>query len=186
MQPALAIHHVCGLEELGLAPLSAADRIVSILDPGAPVPTELHLVHVPLLVLRFDDAIRPNKPDRPTMAHIEELVAFDVQARAEDRLLVHCTAGISRSTAALAILLAARHPKCTDEIFDAIRQLRPAAWPNLLMVTLGDELLGRQGALVAALSRHYAVQLRHPQLGAAFRENARAEEIPPGLDGNSA
>jgi hypothetical protein len=42
MQPNLAIHHVCGLDELRLAPLSSADRVVSILDPCAPMPDELH------------------------------------------------------------------------------------------------------------------------------------------------
>ena len=167
--PNLTIHHVCGLDELGRAPLRAADRIVSILDPGAPLPAELHAVNVPLLVLHFDDVANPADSAAPRRAHIEQLIAFDATSHEGERLVVHCTAGISRSTAALAVLLAARHPNLDDEIFAAIREVRPMAWPNRLVVSLGDELLGRRGALNAALRRHYETQLNHPVLGPTFR-----------------
>jgi predicted protein tyrosine phosphatase len=160
MQPNLAIHHVCGLDELRLAPLSSADRIVSILDPFAPMPDELRSIDAPVLVLRFDDVSDASDAAAPRAAHIRELLAFDAGAHEGERLVVHCTAGISRSTGALAVLLAARHPELTDEIFAAIRQIRPIAWPNSLVVSLGDELLGRGGALTSALYRHYEVQAR--------------------------
>jgi predicted protein tyrosine phosphatase len=170
MQPNLAIHHVCGLDELRLAPLSAADRVVSILDPWAPVPKELRSIDSPVLVLRFDDVIDTSDATAPRAAHISELLAFDAGAHEGERLVVHCSAGISRSTAALAVLLAARHPELDDEIFAAILTIRPIAWPNLLVVSLGDELLGRRGSLIAALHRHYEVQRRnyllaHPSTG---------------------
>jgi predicted protein tyrosine phosphatase len=169
MQPDLAIHHICGLDELRLAPLSSADRVVSILDPLAPTPVELRSIDAPVLVLRFDDVTDPHDPAAPRAAHIRELLAFDAGARDDERLVVHCTAGMSRSTGALAVLLAARHPDLADEIFTAIRDIRPIAWPNLLVVSLGDELLGRGGALISALHRHYKIQSQHPQYGAMFR-----------------
>jgi predicted protein tyrosine phosphatase len=165
----LAIHHICGLDELREAPLSSADRIVSILNPDDPPPADLSSISAPILTLRFDDVIAAADGAAPTMLHIEALLAFDAAARTDERLLVHCTAGISRSSAALAVLLAARHPELDHEIFAAIRQIRPRAWPNSLVVSLGDKLLGRRGALVAALRRHYDVQLRHPELGPLFR-----------------
>ncbi|MBV8298287.1 MAG: dual specificity protein phosphatase family protein [Candidatus Eremiobacteraeota bacterium] len=168
-QPNLAIHHVCGLDELHRAPLASADRIVSILDPGAPLPFELRSVAVPLLVLRFEDVTNPADSLAPQRADVEQLVAFDADAREEDRLVVHCTAGISRSTAALAILLAARHPELNDEIFAAIREIRPTAWPNALLVAHGDEALRRGGSLRAALRRHYQFQAEHPVYGLLFR-----------------
>ncbi len=161
MQPNLAIHHVCGLDELRLAPLSSADRVVSILDPRAPMPDELRSIDAPVLVLRFDDSIDPSDATAPRAEDIRELLAFDAGAHEGERLVVHCSAGISRSTGALAVLLAARHPELDDEIFAAIRTIRPIAWPNLLVVSLGDELLGRRGALVLALHRHYEVQRRN-------------------------
>ena len=66
MQPNLAIHHVCGLDELRLAPLSSADRVVSILDPWAPLPDELRSIHAPVLVLRFDDTADTSDAYRPS------------------------------------------------------------------------------------------------------------------------
>ena len=168
-EPNLTIHHVCGLDELGRAPLRSADRIVSILDPGAALPAELHAVNVPLLVLHFDDVANPADSMAPRREHIQQLIAFDAEAHEGERLVVHCTAGISRSTAALAVLLAARHPDLDDQIFAAIREVRPMAWPNRLVVSLGDELLGRHGSLNAALRRHYETQLDHPVRGPTFR-----------------
>ncbi len=161
MQPNLAIHHVCGLDELRLAPLSSADRVVSILDPWAPMPDELRSIAAPVLVLRFNDVIDARDATAPRAAHIRELLAFDAGAHEGERLVVHCTAGISRSTGALAVLLAARHPELDDEVFAAIRTIRPIAWPNSLVVSLGDELLGRRGALLSALHRHHEVQRRN-------------------------
>ena len=169
MQPNLAIHHVCGLDELRLAPLSSADRVVSILDPWAPLPDELRSIHAPVLVLRFDDTADIRDATGPRAEHIKELLAFDAGAHEGERLVVHCTAGISRSTGALAVLLAARHPDLDDEIFAAIRRIRPIAWPNSLVVSLGDELLGRHGALNAALYRHYEVQARQRGFWPMFR-----------------
>lgn len=176
MQSNLAIHHVCGLDELRVAPLSSADRVVSILDPWAPMPGALRSIHAPVLVLRFDDVADPNDRAGPRAAHIRELLAFDAGAREGERLVVHCTAGISRSTAALVVLLAARHPDLDDEIFAAIRRIRPIAWPNSLVVSLGDELLGRGGALIAALRRHYDIQTRRPEFGHMFRTAPQSAE----------
>jgi len=178
MQTNLEIHHVCGLDELRLAPVSAAHRVVSILDPGAPTPVELRSVAVPVLVLRFEDVTDARDPAAPRASHVQKLLAFDAGAHDDERLVVHCTAGISRSTGALAVLLAARHPDLLDEIFTAIRRIRPIAWPNLLVVSLGDELLGRRGALIAALHRHYEVQARQPAFGALnFGNSCGAEGV---------
>jgi predicted protein tyrosine phosphatase len=154
----VAIHHVCGVDELQEAPLFSADRIVSILDRYDPSPLELRSVPAPVLTLRFDDVTVAADDAAPTMAHVKALLEFDAAAHCDERLVVHCTAGISRSTAALAVLLAARHPDVDgDAIFAAVGRIRPQAWPNPLVISLGDEALGRQGALVAALKRATAL-----------------------------
>jgi predicted protein tyrosine phosphatase len=176
MLAALTIHHVCGLDELRDAPLVSADRIVSILDRDASSPLELRSITAPILTLRFDDVVDAVDGLAPTIVQIQTLVEFDAAAHADERLVVHCTAGISRSTAALAVLLAARHPDLEDEIFSAIRKIRPQAWPNSLVVSLGDEVLGRRGALIGALRRHYEFQVGHPELGEMFRMGGR--EVP--------
>jgi predicted protein tyrosine phosphatase len=155
----LSIHHVCGLDELRAAPLAYADRIVSILDPGGRVPLELVAIDKPTLTLRFDDAIVPGPGVvLPEERHIRALLAFDANAAPDDRIVAHCSAGISRSTAAIAILLAARHPGHEDEIFAGIRAIRPHASPNARMIALADELCGLGGRFVGALRRHQEVQ----------------------------
>ena len=67
-------------------------------------------------------------------------------------LLIHCNAGVARSTAAaLAILCDRLGPGREQEALDEMLRLRPIAVPNLLMVQHTDNLLGRGGALVACV-----------------------------------
>lgn len=171
---------ICGLEELATAPIARARRIVSILDMGAPPPALLAGSDAKMLTLRFDDVIAPGGPFRPPgRDDIESLLAFDRDHRADELLLVHCTAGISRSTAALAILLAQRRPGAEAEAFAAVRATRPRAWPNSLMVALADDLLCAQGRLVRELREHYKLQLRaYPELGRMMIGLGREREIP--------
>src|SRR6266571_8045315 len=66
-------------------------------------------------------------------------------------LLVHCRAGVSRSTAAAALILMQANPEWpASAALDAVAAIRPRAWPNLLILEFGDALLGRNGEIVAA------------------------------------
>lgn len=173
-------HHICGIDELHAAPLARARRVVSILEPAAPQPPELAVFRGALLTLRFDDVIAPGGNFRPpARTDIEQLLAFDRDHRTGDRLVIHCTAGISRSTAALAILLAQREPGTAAAVFAQLRAIRPKAWPNSLMIALADELLGAGGQLVHELREHYKFQLRsHPEIGRLMIGLGREREIP--------
>jgi predicted protein tyrosine phosphatase len=67
-------------------------------------------------------------------------------------LLVHCWAGISRSTAAAYILLCEKlGPGSEFEVARALRERAPHASPNRLIVQLGDEVMGRNGRMVSAI-----------------------------------
>src|SRR5262245_33708238 len=103
--------------------------------------------------------------------------------RGRPHLLVHCHMGISRSTAAMAILLAICHLHEDEEtIFARVLQTRPDVWPNSLMVELADNLLTRAGRLVSALGGLYAAQLtKRPELGVWLRNNGRAREVDLGV-----
>jgi predicted protein tyrosine phosphatase len=63
--------------------------------------------------------------------------------------------GLSRSTAATAILLAQHAAGKEAAVFDRIFQVRPRSWPNSRMIALADQLLGRKGALFSALKDHH-------------------------------
>jgi predicted protein tyrosine phosphatase len=88
----------------------------------------------------------------PCEAHVEQVLAF---VRDWDRtapMVVHCYAGISRSTASAFAAACLLNPQ-KDEIVIA-RQIRAAsaiASPNRLIVSLADKLLGREGRMVRAL-----------------------------------
>lgn len=181
MYDELSIHRIVGIDELDDAVCSTAARIVSIIGPKDVPPAILARVDKPVLTLRFDDIIAAQPGcTMPGRKHVRALLDFDAAARPNEPLLVHCTAGISRSTAAMAVLLAARHPTLTDEIFMAIRAMRPRAWPNSLLVSHGDRTLRRRGALMAALRSHYEHQVCDPVLGRMFRMFSRTAEIPEG------
>lgn len=88
----------------------------------------------------------------PCEAHVEKVLAF---IRGWDRnapMVVHCYAGISRSTASAFAAACLLNPQ-KDELAIArqIRAASPIASPNRLIVGLADSLLGRQGRMLRAL-----------------------------------
>lgn len=181
-------HHltICGLTELGAFRQAAVTHVLSILDPGFPEPADFasYGPHK-RLTLRFDDIIAPLPGCLlPERHHIEALLEFGkgLAATVDDplnRVLVHCHAGISRSTASMMILLAEARPAAAeDDLFAHIREIRPQAWPNSRMIGLADELLGREGRLVAALRRHYSEQIRlRPDIAEMIERVGRGDEI---------
>jgi len=77
---------------------------------------------------------------------------------------VHCRAGVSRSTAAAALILMQAHPEWpATAALDAVAAIRPRAWPNLLILEFGDALLGRNGEIAAAGAIYRRVLARDPE-----------------------
>jgi predicted protein tyrosine phosphatase len=174
---------ICGLDELELYSAHEITHVLSILDPGWSEP-EAFSSYGPhhRVSLHFHDTVQPG-PDLvlPTIENVETILAFGrrIIAGAERHqlhLLVHCHAGISRSTAAMAILLAQAGPKgVEDSVFSQIQELRPQAWPNSLMIDLADDLLGRKGRLSAALDRFYTRQMRNQRGTAQLMQTSGGE-----------
>jgi predicted protein tyrosine phosphatase len=66
--------------------------------------------------------------------------------------VVHCFAGISRSTASAYASVCALNPHRDEaSIAQALRGASPTATPNIRIVSLADKLLGRDGRMVAAI-----------------------------------
>ena len=177
---------ICGLDELCSFQDAAVTHVLSILDPNYPDPGDF-AAYGPhkRLTLRFDDIIDPTPGmAMPERRHVEQLLDFGVGLAGEGgdplcHLLVHCHAGISRSTASMATLLAEARPSMDeDAIFAHLRDIRPQAWPNSVMLGFADDLLGRRGRLVAALKRHYRDQIRlKPDIAAMIDRVGRSREI---------
>ena len=179
---------VCGIEELTDHATRGVSHVLSILDPGYPSPEALGRfpAHAKL-ELRFHDIIKERAGEiLPKNADVDLLLAFgrDLLAEpVEDRhLLVHCHMGISRSSAAMFLMLAQARPDVSaPKLMTELVRIRPRAWPNLLMIKYGDALLRRDGTLVAAAKAHYLERMRsNPQFGEFFRQVGREEEVDGG------
>ena len=86
----------------------------------------------------------------PETAHVVGLIDFLRTWGADAPLLIHCHAGVSRSTAGalVAHVLRTRDP---GESATALRAASPYAWPNRRIVALADGILGFDGKLVQAV-----------------------------------
>ena len=174
---------VCGIEELTGHCEAGVSHVLSILDPDWPVPEAFgSFGEHAKLELRFHDVIEEAAGTiPPSEADVRAVLAFgrDLEAEAASRLLVHCHAGISRSTASMALILAQAQPALGAEaILQGILGIREKAWPNLRILEIGDTMLGRDGTLPAAAAALYRHQLNiRPHLAQVMRNAGRGREV---------
>lgn len=128
-------------------------KIISVVSPGAEVSLPVIIHSDNYLRLNFNDITElRNGYVAPELKHIHALIAFGHTWNGEKPLLIHCYAGISRSTAAAYILACSLRPKRdAEELAKIMRQLSPSATPNIRLVTLADEFLKRDGAMRKAI-----------------------------------
>jgi predicted protein tyrosine phosphatase len=91
--------------------------------------------------------------DRKTRLLVADVIMLAKELQSvSGRVLIHCEAGVSRSSAAALIMYACwLGPGQEDEAMMRVLVQRPIAIPNGRMVKLADRLLDRKGRLVAAL-----------------------------------
>ena len=130
----------------------AARRFVSLLSPNLPPPV-FDLPAKRRLHLAFNDIAEPTEGlVHPTEAHIAALLGFLHDWDRRSPLLIHCLAGVSRSTAAGYVAACLREgPGAERQVARRLRAAAPFATPNSLMIALADRLLERGGAMVAAV-----------------------------------
>ena len=152
-KPAAGVH-VCALRHIPeVVARTGARHLISAInaDLAPATPTEL----LPDRHLRLDmhDIIEEcDGATAPAEEHVHRLVAFAQGWDGESPLLVHCFAGLSRSTAAAFIALCALNPDAPEQkIALAIRRASDTAVPNRRFVALADDVLGRRGRMVSAL-----------------------------------
>jgi predicted protein tyrosine phosphatase len=176
---------VCGLDELATHSRSGLTHVLSILDPHYPKPEVFSAFDEhDKLELRFHGAIEPKRGVRlPREKDVAAILEFGERLHAAPNLgqrvvLVHCHAGISRSTAAMAMLIAQAHPELDEEgVFERLIAIRPRAWPNSRMIGYADDLQRRKGRLIEALAGLYRAQIpRIPEIAEYMRDNGRRRE----------
>ena len=175
---------LCGLCDLSTQRIQKITHVLSILDPDTPSPKAFATIdRRRRLELRFHDILEP-EPGAvpPERQHVQELLAFGsamIAKRTGVHLLIHCHAGLSRSTAAAILYLTQAHPRrSVHQNFGEVARLRPGAWPNLRLLELGDEALGRHGEIIAAAGAFYRRALdATPHLGDRLVRSGRCREV---------
>ncbi|WP_395665947.1 tyrosine phosphatase family protein [Methylocella sp.] len=146
--------HVCSLARApDMVRETGARSLVTLLDAETPVARpsaiapERHLrLSMSDIVMALDGHVPPGE------AHVAALVDFTLRWDRAAPMLIHCYAGVSRSTAAAFIAACALNPARDEfEIAAVLRQRSPTATPNGRLVALADSMLRRKGRMSAAV-----------------------------------
>jgi predicted protein tyrosine phosphatase len=132
----------------------APSHLVSLLSPEHMIDTPAGFPTACHLRLGMNDVADPAAgTNPPARAHVDALLDFSRGWDTGQPMVIHCWAGISRSTASAFIILCDRlGPDREIEIARAMRARAPHAQPNRLMISYADEALGRGGRMTAALN----------------------------------
>jgi predicted protein tyrosine phosphatase len=146
--------HVCSLARLHTTlEETRAQHVITLLK-------QVHLLSGPLpipagnhLHIGVDDIAEPiDGHIHPAEEHVVRLIDFVHKWERSAPLVVHCYAGISRSTAAAFIALCTLNPGVPERtIARLLREASPTAYPNRLLVTLADAALERTGRMIEAV-----------------------------------
>src|ERR1700679_2910200 len=146
--------HVCSLAALpSTVKATGASHVLTVMAnvdqvqrPESVLPANHLKVQVDDITEQIEGFVAPSE------MHIEQVLNF---VRGWDRsapLVVHCYAGISRSTASAFAAARALNPHRAEiSIAGQIRAASPIASPNRLIVSLADKALGREGRMLRAL-----------------------------------
>lgn len=130
-------------------------HLVSWLSPPAEAP-EIALTFPTerrLLLASHDVTFETEGFQAPSDHDVARLLAFAAGWDGAQPMLVHCWAGVSRSTAAAYAIACARSTRPELELARALRQASPGATPNPLIVALADARLRRDGRMIEAVAQ---------------------------------
>jgi predicted protein tyrosine phosphatase len=147
--------HVCSLALIAdTVETTGARSLITLLSPGAAIERPIPIRPERHLHLAISDIVEATSGHvLPELAHLDELLRFVHDWDRAEPMLIHCYAGVSRSTAAAYIAACALAP-LRDEftIARALREASPTASPNTRLVALADHALGRQGRMSEAIA----------------------------------
>ncbi|MBV9114941.1 MAG: protein tyrosine phosphatase [Hyphomicrobiales bacterium] len=146
--------HVCPLSRLHTTvEETRASHIVTLIGANTAVERPVCIsADRHLFITVSDIAVPAEGMILPAHSHVEQLLAF---VRGWDRaapMVIHCYAGISRSTAAAFIAACALAPQREEDVIARrLRAASPSATPNSRLVCVADQLLCREGRMIAAV-----------------------------------
>lgn len=146
---------VCGLADVeAVIAARRPSHMITLLDPASMIDTPQGVSPERHLRIGVNDIAEPAEglilPDEAVVSRILE---FGRGWTGEAPMIVHCWAGISRSTASAFALACERSPATAErDIARAMREAAPHAYPNRRIVALADDILGRGGRMVDAVA----------------------------------
>jgi predicted protein tyrosine phosphatase len=147
--------HVCSLARIDeMVEETGARSMVTLLSQGTRVVRPSKIAPERHLYIAMSDIVDA-APGQilPETAHIDALLDFVRNWDRTEPLLIHCYAGVSRSTASAFIAACVLAPHRDElEIAQALRKASPTATPNARFVALADARLGREGRMSAAIA----------------------------------
>ena len=147
--------YVCSLARLEeTVRRSGARHIITLINSGTPVVRPPEVEAANHLVVGINDICDPlDGMICPADNHVGEVLDFARQWDRAEPMVVHCFAGISRSTAGAYAAFCALRPDLDEaEVALRLRSRSPAATPNSRIVAIADRLLGRAGRMSAAVA----------------------------------
>ena len=146
--------HVCSLAALpDTVKATGASHILTVMANVEQVQRPTSVLEANHLRVSMDDITEHMDGFlAPSDLHIEKVLGFVRRWDRQAPMVVHCYAGISRSTASAFAAACMLNPH-RDEVSIArqIRAASPIAQPNRLIVSLADKALGRDGRMLRAL-----------------------------------
>lgn len=147
--------HVCALSRLHeTVEKTGARHVITLINGGTAVTRPSNVDPTNHLFLGMNDIVEELEGMvAPGAAHLSDLFDFVAAWPREAPLVIHCYAGISRSTAAAYATLCALLPDVHEmDLAIRLRHASPTATPNARIVALADAALNRDGRMVAAIS----------------------------------
>lgn len=146
--------YVCPLSRLAeTVKMAGASHLVTLINAGMAVPRPPEIKPEHHLFLGFNDISAPVEGlVPPAEAHVRQLIDFILDWRGRTPMVIHCWAGISRSTAGAFIGACTLFPDRNEmDLARVLRRASPSATPNSRLVELADRLLERDGRMVEAI-----------------------------------
>ena len=145
---------VCPLSQIARAvERYAPSHMITLLGPDNLIETPAAIAPERHLRIGVHD-VSESKRDHvaPEGTHARMVIDFIADWPREAPILIHCWAGVSRSTAAAFITLCAFDPDTSEHDHAArLRDVAPFANPNPLLVSHADAVLARNGRMSAAI-----------------------------------
>lgn len=156
---------ICGVVDFQKIARSPFTHIISIWHPNPSLEKFQQQMHVgfpdaDIHFATFDDTEVTNTGQAPARGDVVSCLEYARAIPEDSQLLIHCMAGISRSTAtAIAIITDFYGPGSEKDASLNVLGIRPIANPNRLILELADEELGRNGAISKAAAEVFGQSL---------------------------